>query len=104
MISLIWPSTSSYEPKDPVTLTAEEIEDYDFSDIADQIYSILLVLELCNLISEIPYESSADVYDVIQNTIEDIDFDLDEMQISEYKYIRVQFKDGMLEIEAFVGV
>lgn len=54
MIHLLWPSNKGYEPRDPVTLLVGEIEEYDFSDAADQIYHILSVLQLCDLIEEVP--------------------------------------------------
>jgi len=104
MINLIWPSSNRYEPKSPVTLSLDEIEEYDFSDAAEQIFDILSVLELCKLLPEIPYESSSDVYDVIQNLVDDIDLGSDEVQISEFRYIRVEFRDEMLAVEAYVGV
>lgn len=104
MIHLLWPSSDNYEPKDPITLEVGEIEDYDFSDAADQIYSILSVLQLCDLISEMPFTDPVDVFDKIRDLIDDIDLGSSDLQISESKHIRVEFRDDMLALEVYVGV
>ncbi len=104
MIHLLWPSTQNYGPRDPITLEVGEIEEYDFSDAAEQIYSILSVLQLCDLIEEVPYGSSEEVFDKIYELVDDIDLGSDELQISESKHIRVEFRDEMLALEVYVGV
>lgn len=104
MIHFLWPSSDKYEPRSPVTLLIGEIEDYDFSDAADQIYRILSVLQLCSLIDVVPYRSSEDVFDAIHRLVNDIDFGFDELQISESNFIRVEFRDEMLSLEVYVGV
>lgn len=78
MIHLLWPSSSRHEPKAPETLLIGGIKDYDFSDAADQIYNILSVLQLCDLVPSVPYREPEDVLDVIQILVES-----DELQISE---------------------
>lgn len=103
MIHLLWPS-SNYEPREPVTLEVGEIHDYDFSDAAEQIYCILSVLRLCDLIEEISYRSSEEVLDKIYELVDDIDIGSDELQISESKHIRVEFRDELLALEVYVGV
>lgn len=104
MIHLLWPSGDSHEPRKPITLEIGEVEEYDFSDAADQIYCILSVLQLCDLIPEVPYGEPEDVFDAIRNLVDDIDFGSDELQISESKHIRVEFRDEMLALEVYVGV
>lgn len=104
MIHLLWPSGDRNEPRSPVTLAVDEVEEYDFSGAAEQIYRILSVLQLCNLIPEVPYSESVEVFDAIQNLVDDIDLGSDELQISESKYIRVEFRDEMLALEVYVGV
>lgn len=104
MIHLLWPSGDRHEPRNPITLAVGEIEEYDFSDAADQMYRILSVLQLCDLIPEVPYKDSGEVLDAIQNLVDDIDLGSDELQISESKYIRVEFRDEMLALEVYVGV
>ena len=51
-----------------------------------------------------PYESPEEVHDLLRALIDDIDFGSDEIQISEHKNIRVEFRDELLAIEAYVGV
>lgn len=104
MIHLLWPSGDTYKPRNPITLEVGEVEEYDFSDAADQIYRILSVLQLCDLIGEVPYRESKDVFDAIQVLVDDIDLGNDELQISESKHIRVEFRDEMLALEVYVGV
>lgn len=104
MIHLLWPSNNNHEPREPVTLEVGEIEEYDFSDAAEQIYCILSVLQLCDLIKEVPYRSSEEVSDKIHELVGDIDLGSDELQISESKHIRVEFRDEMLALEVYVGV
>lgn len=104
MIHLLWPSSGAHEPRTPITLEIGEIKEYDFSEAADQIYSILSVLQLCDLIKEVPYGEPEDVFDKIQELVDDIDFGSDELQISESKHIRVEFRDEMLALEVYVGV
>lgn len=104
MIHLLWPSNNRYKPREPITLLIGEVEEYDFSDAADQVYRILSVLQLCDLIKEVPYSSSEDVFDAIQNLVDDIDLSCEELQISESKHIRIEFRDEMLAIEVYVGV
>lgn len=89
---------------DPVTLEIGEIGEYDFNDTANQIYSILSILQMCDLIREIPYISAFEVFDRIHDLIDDIDLGSDELQISESKHIRVEFRDEMLSVEVYVGV
>lgn len=104
MIHLLWPSNGSHKPRTPVTLEIGEVKEYDFTDAADQIYSILSVLQLCDLLKEIPYGEPKDVFNKIQELVNDMDFGLDELQISEFKHIRVEFRDEMLALEVYVGV
>ena len=104
MIHLLWPSSDKGKPKDPITLEVGEIQDYGFGDSADQIYSILSILQLCDLVEKVPYRSSEEVLEMIQNLIDDIDLGSDELQISESKHIRVEFRDDMLALEVYVGV
>lgn len=104
MIHLLWASGERNEPRNPITLEIGEIEEYDFSDAANQIYCILSVLQLCDLIPEVPYKDSVEVFDAIRNLVDDIDLGSNELQISESKYIRVEFRDEMLALEAYVGV
>jgi len=103
MIHLLLPN-AKYEPRDPIALVHGEIVEYDFSDAADQIYDILFVLQLCNLIDEVPYSSSEEVFDKIYELVDDINLGSDELQISESKHIRVEFRDEMLALEVYVGV
>lgn len=104
MIHLLWPSGDKHEPRKPITLEIGEVAGYDFSEAADQIYRILSVLQLCDLIREVPYKEPEDVFDAIQNLVDDIDLGSEELQISESKYIRVEFRDEMLALEVYVGV
>lgn len=104
MIHLLWSSANTHKPKIPVTLEIGEIEEYDFSDAAEQIYSILSILQLCDLIDGVPYGSSEEVFDRIHDLVDDIDFGSDELQISESKHIRVEFRDELLSLEVYVGV
>ncbi len=104
MIYLLWPSGDSHKPRKPVTLEVGEVAEYDFSEAADQIYRILSVLLLCDLIPEVPYKGSIEVFGAIVDLLEDIDLGNDELQISELKYIRVEFRDEMLALEVYVGV
>lgn len=104
MIHLLCPSSGAYKPRTPITLEVGEVKEYDFSDAADQIYSILSVLQLCDLIKEVPHGAPEDVFDTIQELVEDIDLGSDELQISESKHIRVEFRDEMLVLEVYVGV
>lgn len=104
MIHLILPPTEELFPRKPITLYTGEIEDYDFSESAQQIYQILKVLYSCNLINESPYGSSEEVIDGIQILVDDMDLGSDEPQISEHKHIRVEYRDDMLTVEIFVGV
>lgn len=104
MIHFLWPSGDRHKPRSPVTLAVGEIEEYDFSDAADQIYRILSVLQLCDLIPEVPYSEPEEVLDAVLNLVDDIDLGSDELQISESKHIRVEFRDDMLALEVYVGV
>jgi hypothetical protein len=104
MIHLLWPSTSNYKPKPPVTLEIGEIEEYDFSDAADQIYRILSVLFLCDLITKMYHDGPEDVFDTINGLINDIDLGSDDLQISEFKNVRIEFRDELLSLEVYVGV
>jgi hypothetical protein len=104
MISHLWPSPRSFKPIAPITLEIGEVESFDFSLSAIQIYSILQILESCNLIKECHYKSVKEVILTIHKLLLDIDFDNDELQISEYRNIRIEFRDEMLSLEVYVGV
>lgn len=104
MIHLLWPSTNNLNPRKPITLLAGEVEEYDFTDSAEQIYCILSVLHLCNLISRVPYKSADEVLEMVHALLEDIDFESDELQISEASHIRFEYRDEMLSLELYVGV
>lgn len=103
-IEHIWPVLEEYSPSRPITLEIGEIKDWDFSDSADQIYRILTVLDLANLIKKNPFRSSKDVKATIFNLLNDINFGSELLQISEIKHIRAEFRDELLSIEVFVGV
>ena len=103
MIHLILPCDSN-APKTPITLETREVEDYDFSESAEQIFAILYALEVCDLIEENPYASPNECITMIQILVDDIDLGSEELQISESKFIRVEFRDDMLSLEVFVGV
>lgn len=103
MIHLILPPDFN-APKSPVTLQICEVENYDFSESSEQIYAILYALHICHLIKELPYASPNEVLHAIQTVVDDIDLGSDELQISEFRYIRVEFRDQMLSLEVFVGV
>ncbi len=103
MIYLIFPSDLNV-PKKPTTLQASEVENYDFSESAEQIFIVLHVLQMSHLIKENPYESPSRVMHVIQMLVDDIDLGLDKLQISEYKFIRVEFRDQLLSLEVFMGI
>ena len=100
----LFPSGDKHKPRSPITLEIGEVREYDFSDAADQIYHILSVLQLCDLISEMPYAEPENVFDAIHDLVDDIDLGSDELQISEFRHIRVEFRDEMLALEVFVGV
>jgi len=104
MIQLLWPSSDKHAPRNPITLLPGEVEKYDFSEAAEQIYCILSVLKLCDLIEKVPYKTSEDVCAAIQDLVDDINLGSHELQISEYRHIRVEFRDEMLSLEVFVGV
>ncbi len=103
-IEHIWPITEEYTPSRPITLEVGEINDCDFSNSANQIYRILTILDLANLIEQNPFRSSMEVKAAIFNLISDIDLGSEFLQISENKHIRVEFRDELLSIEVFVGV
>lgn len=104
MINLLWNTSENYKPKYPIVLEVGEIKEYDFNDCANHIFHIFTTLQLCGLVYESPYFSPEDVLEVIQNLVDDIDLNSDELQISEFKHIRVEFRDEMLVLEFFVGV
>ncbi len=93
----LFPSGDKHKPRSPITLEIGEVREYDFSDAADQIYHILSVLQM-------PYAASENVFDAIHDLVDDIDLGSDELQISEFRHIRVEFRDEMLALEVFVGV
>lgn len=103
-IEHIWPIIKEYSPVRPITLQVGEINDYDFSESASQIYRILTMLDLANLIKKNPFRSARGVKAVIFTLINDIDLGSDELQISEKRHIRVEFRDELLSVEVFVGV
>jgi len=90
MIHLILPPDFN-APKSPITLQVCEVQNYDFSKSAEQIFAILHVLQMCHLIRENPYASPNEVIQVIQMIVDDIDLGSDELQISEFRHIRVEF-------------
>jgi hypothetical protein len=104
MAYLICPANDLYVPINPITLEIGEVEDYDFVDSAAQIYKILDVLKLSNLISRVPYDSPEEVVVIINSLLNDIDFSSEELQISENKHIRIEFRDELLSLEVYVGV
>lgn len=104
MIHLILPSCEELRPKLPITLHTGEVEDYDFLESAQQIYHILQMLQSCNLIIGCPYNSVEEVDHGVQMLVDDIDLGSDELQISEYRHIRVEYREDMLSLEVFVGV
>ena len=103
-IEHIWPIVKDYTPSSPITLQIGEIEDWDFSESANQIYCILTVLDAANLIDKNPFKSSRGVEITILVLIDDIDFGSELLQISESKHIRIEFRDELLSVEVFVGV
>jgi hypothetical protein len=104
MIYLLFPHTQELSPRKPITLHTGEIEDYDFTDCSKHIYAILQMLQSCNLINECPYTSFEEVHHCVRMLVDDIDLGSDDVQISEYKYIRVEYRDDLLSLEVFVGV
>ena len=103
-IQHIWPVTEQYSPVRPIILQVGEIEEWDFSDSANQIYYILTVLDSVNLIKNNPFQSPEEVKVTVSRVVNDIDLESDVLQISESKHIRVEFRDELLSIEVFVGV
>lgn len=104
MIYHLWASTKTFRPKAPITLEIGDIENFDFSSSAVQIYSILQILESCNLIHECHYKSVKEVLLTIHKLLNDIDISSDELQISEYRNIRLEFRDELLSVEVYIGV
>ena len=104
MIYLLFPSGEKLNPRKPITLHAGEVEGYDFSESAKQIYQILQVLHSSNLIADCPYVSADEIVHAIQTLGDDIDLGSDELQISEYRHLRIEYRDEMMSIELFVGV
>ena len=105
MSYLIYPPTEKFRPKSQITLEIGEIEDFDFTECSKQIFNILQVLEACNLIEKNPHENPIDVLDTIDEMItNDLNFGSDELQITEYKHIRIEFRDELFSLEVFVGV
>jgi len=104
MIHFLWPSFSKDHRHPPCTLEIGDIEDFDFSECAKQIYKILNTLEVCGLINKCPHNNENDIFLVIKKLLNDIDFEDDKLQISEYKHIRIEFRDELVSLEVFVGV
>jgi len=103
-IEYVSPVMEKYSPSVPIALEIGEINDWDFSGSADQIFRILTVMDLANLIDRNPFSSTKEVKATIFNLIKDIDLNSDELQISEQKYIRIEFRDELLSLEVFLGV
>ena len=104
MIISVIPDKNTLKYKEPATILADELEDYDFTDCAQQIFDILSLLHSTDLIKNMPYDSAEDVLKVIDELIYDIYIDDTSFQQSEKGFVRVQFEDYLLAIEVFIGV
>lgn len=103
MINFLWKSSDNIRHHRPLTLQIGEIDGYDFSDAAKYIFQVLQLLETCRLIISNPYKNYVEVLHNIHNLIGDIDINNDELQITERKHVRVEFRDELLVVEMFVG-
>ena len=81
-----------------------EIEDYDFSESAEQIFRMLRILKLSNLIGRMPYKSPSEVLESIHTLIDGLDLGSDDLQINELGYVRAEFRDELLSVEMYIGV
>lgn len=103
MLGMLLPSLDG-RPVIPITLEPGEVEEYDFVSSAQQILQILNVLQLTGLIKESKHNTVDDVLDTIEELINDINIDSDDLQISESKHVRIEYRDELLSLEVFIGV
>lgn len=103
-IQIVCPSSERYSPRLPVTLQVGDVENFDFTPASIYMFCILNVLESVNLIGKNPYSSADEIGIAIRNVIDDIDLGNDELQISEHKHIRAEFRDELLALELYIGV
>lgn len=104
MIGMLLPSVEG-SPSKPITLEIGDVKNYNFTTSALQILQILGVLEATKLIKKTPtIKTIDDVLLIIQELIDDIDLGSDELQISELKHIRIEYRDELLSLEVFIGV
>ena len=103
MIACIFESRRCH-PRNPVTVEGCDVGDWDFNPCAKQAYAAVYVLYMADLISEMPFDDTEDVHELIYTLIEDIDLDNPELQESERDHIRVTYLEYMLGIEVVLGV
>jgi hypothetical protein len=104
MFHLILPQRRFSSSHSCVLLTPDEVQDYDFTKAAEQIFNMLQVLHSANLLAECSHNSVESVLLTIKLLVADIDLDSDDEQESEYKHVRVSYKDEKLFVDLYVGV
>jgi len=101
MLGFIYPSVENckFDFRKLLTLQYGELEDFDFTDVAQYIYNVLSLLHAYNIMP-CRYNSEEEVLFVIVRLINDLEVS----DTSSFANIRVELCDDLFSLEIYIGV